>query len=177
LDDQLERLDGTAPEESDQTVAYELQEAYYQLTALDDELRGTDDLSLNELEEVEAYLGSVVETIDEHTDELKRQDYLTDSVDELESRRKTLETDIEALTDKKERLENELTTIKIQLRDVESKSQAFDKGRKIGRQNWQITYSCSHCNRPMTVEPGSDTHRAISSLLQQNGWGHRECVQ
>lgn len=177
VDDQLDRLKDTAPAESDETVAYELRESYHEVSAFEAELRRTDDLALEELKEIEAYLESVIETIDEYTDELERQSSLTNTIDDLRARKQTLEADIEGLIGKKERLESEITTVKIQLRDVESESEAFEKGRRVGRENWQITYPCSRCNHPIAVTPGDDAYRAICSFLQQNGWGHIDCVQ
>lgn len=57
----------------------------------------------------------------------------------------------------------------------------FGDGKKagidIGRESYQIKYSCSKCGGDLILRPGNkDTESAIEFLKSQ-GWGHSQCIE
>ena len=63
----------------------------------------------------------------------------------------------------------------------ESWSDGFDDGEKEGhnhaREEFEITYPCSVCGKPITMKPRSKSHKAIMGYMKEQGWGHSNCVK
>lgn len=50
------------------------------------------------------------------------------------------------------------------------------QGYERGRRNYEITYPCSKCGKPITVLPNDVSHQAIIGLMKQAGWAHGTCL-
>ena len=57
----------------------------------------------------------------------------------------------------------------------------FDDGEKEGheqaREEFEISYPCSVCGKPITIKPGSESHKAMVGYMKEHGWGHGNCVK
>ena len=57
----------------------------------------------------------------------------------------------------------------------------FDDGKKQGheqaREEFEISYPCSVCGKPITMKPGSESHKAMVGYMKEHGWGHGNCVK
>lgn len=58
-------------------------------------------------------------------------------------------------------------------------SDGFDDGEKEGhdqaREEFEITYPCSVCGKPMHMKPGSKDHIAMIRYMKEHGWHHGDC--
>ena len=58
-------------------------------------------------------------------------------------------------------------------------SDGFDDGEREGheqaREEFEITYPCSACGKPMTMKPGSESHKEMMNYMKEQGWRHKNC--
>ena len=60
---------------------------------------------------------------------------------------------------------------------------SYENGRKRGqddgynraREEFEITYPCSVCGKPMNMEPGDKDHIAMRGYMKEHGWHHGDC--
>jgi len=80
------------------------------------------------------------------------------------------------------------TLIKIALLNLENNftqalNQAYNNGIKLGetqgyekgKKDWIIEFPCHICAKPLYIPPNSDCHKAITTYLKDNRWGHANC--
>ena len=54
---------------------------------------------------------------------------------------------------------------------------ARNQGWAEAYQKYAVAYPCSICGKLITIDPGSETHRAILGYLREKGWAHGECLK
>jgi hypothetical protein len=57
----------------------------------------------------------------------------------------------------------------------EIKEKARRAGYNQGKKEHQIWYYCNVCKQRIDVAPDSESHKAMISLMRENGWGHNRC--
>lgn len=55
--------------------------------------------------------------------------------------------------------------------------EGYDDGYNRAREEFEITYPCSVCGKPMNMEPGDKDHIAMRGYMKEHGWGHGNCVK
>ena len=61
----------------------------------------------------------------------------------------------------------------------QGRGDGFGDGEKEGheqaREEFEITYPCSVCGKPINMKPGSESHKAMIDYMNEHGWGHGKC--
>ena len=52
----------------------------------------------------------------------------------------------------------------------------YEAGLEQGREDHAIYVRCAYCGKPYQVTPLSETHREITNVLLDLGWGHASCL-
>ena len=55
--------------------------------------------------------------------------------------------------------------------------EGFENGYNQAREEFEITYLCSVCGRPIDMKPGGEGHKAMVTYMKENGWGHKSCAK
>ena len=55
--------------------------------------------------------------------------------------------------------------------------QGYVEGYKDARSTFEIKCPCAVCGEMETIYPNQDGHQAIIEYMQENGWGHKKCVE
>ena len=53
--------------------------------------------------------------------------------------------------------------------------EGFDDAYNRAREEFEITYPCSVCGKPMTMKPGSESHKEMMDYMKEQGWRHKNC--
>jgi hypothetical protein len=62
-----------------------------------------------------------------------------------------------------------------QLETIKSYNKGWSEGFAAGKTKYEIAYRCSICDKPMTMVPMGEDHKAMVQLMFDKGWGHKAC--
>lgn len=176
LNENLDRLEQTAPSDVDETVARDVYGAYQSISKLYNDIndRGPE-IGLADLNAVSDYLDKLEAEIEDKAPDLE-------SVDDLNSMRNELETEIEDLETEKEDLSSLVGNKKRKylayserLEGIEDEIEIYDIGFEDAEKEFKITIPCAVCEENIQMRRGSQMHNAAIQALQ--GWTHRGCMQ
>lgn len=58
---------------------------------------------------------------------------------------------------------------------TQGREEGFNEGYEMAEDLYKVTYQCRGCGKIIEVTT-KEEKRAIKEYMQQNGWGHKECV-
>ena len=53
--------------------------------------------------------------------------------------------------------------------------EGFENGYNQAREEFEITYPCRACGKPMTMKPSSQSHKEMVDYMKEQGWRHKNC--
>lgn len=184
INEYLDRLERTAPDDSDHTAAREVRGAFWELNKLLQEIndRGPG-ISLEELHGVSDRLDEIEAEIEEEASDLETVDTLRSRIRELHTRIAELDTEEEKLSAKVRKRRHDLKIYSIRLKNIEDEKDALEEGQSLGYEmgwneaedTYRIQIPCVKCGKEMVMMPGSEMHNAAIRALQASGWGHQDC--
>ena len=57
------------------------------------------------------------------------------------------------------------------------RDEGFEEGYYHAQEDFEITYLCSVCGRPIDMKPGGEGHKAMVMYMKEKGWGHKSCAK
>ena len=54
-------------------------------------------------------------------------------------------------------------------------SKGYEEGYEAARKEFEITYRCNSCGKPIAIKSGSREHNDAARFLTKSGWGHTNC--
>lgn len=54
--------------------------------------------------------------------------------------------------------------------------EGYEDGLELAKEEYEITYPCSVCGKPIAMKPRSESHKAMIGYMKEHGWGHGSCV-
>ena len=67
---------------------------------------------------------------------------------------------------------------------IENKIDVYEIGYRLGnedgfkeaRKQYEITFPCSICGKPMTMYPDGKMHNKMKGIIKEGGWAHSDCI-
>jgi len=72
------------------------------------------------------------------------------------------------------------TLIKETIGVIRSRKHDYEDGRLAGfneaREQYEITFPCSICGKPLTMHPNGKMHNEMRGIIKKQGWAHGDCI-
>jgi len=63
------------------------------------------------------------------------------------------------------------------LRASSEHKRGYQEGFNQGKLQYEVAYRCSICDKPITIIPMSEGHKALVNYMVEHGWHHTSCQE